>query len=308
LFRILLITAFFSLLPHILGISQAHAFFSFQEEKTAETDGQENEEQNSSVTLQRSDIKIARPISTFEQQKQDLNHYLSKDKVELLKAGDSEYTLIKGTSSTKNDKGVAILIPDWQQGLTNPKALNFLREELPNHGWATLSIQPPNKPKGYPSLASTQSELAEQNKAALMPYKNELKSLMMEVMKKARDYPGIFLVVTQGSQAAMLIDLYKDNEDLQPTAFVILSASMYSPMENDTFAYNIAVSQLPILDLVLKRDSRLVLENAVLRKKYTTKELKVFYRQKTLSNIIPGYYPEQTLITEINGWLKTIGW
>ena len=304
MFRLLLITALFALIPNVIGISQAYAFFYFQEK--AENDEQDN--QNAFATLQRSDIKIAQPLSTFEQQKQDLKHYLPSDEIELLKAGDSEYTLIKGTSSTKNDKGVAILIPDWQQGLTNPKALNFLREELPNHGWATLSIQPPNKPKNYPSSASTQSELAEQNKAALMPYKNELKSLMMEVMKKAKGYPGIFLVVTQGSQAAMLIDLYKDNEDLQPTAFVILSAGMYSPMENDTFAYNIAVSQLPILDLVLKRDSRLVLENAHLRKKYTTKELKVFYRQKTLSNIIPGYFPEQTLITEINGWLKTIGW
>ncbi|WP_426369245.1 DUF3530 family protein [Pseudocolwellia sp. HL-MZ7] len=307
MFRLFLITALFSLLPHVLGISQAHAFFYFQEEP-AKSDEQENATKDGSGKLQRSDIKIAQPISSFELQKQDLNHYLPSNEVELLKAGDNEYTLIKGTSSTKNDKGVAILIPDWQQGLTNAKALNFLRKELPTHGWATLSIQSPNKPSNYPSSASTQSELAEQNKVALMPYKNELKSLMMEVMKKAKDYPGIFLVITQGSQAAMLIDLYKNNEELLPSTLVILSGGMYSHLENDTFAHNIATSELPILDLILKRDSRSVLENALLRKKYSNKELKVFYRQKSLSNIMPGYYPEQSLIIEINGWLKSIGW
>jgi len=299
LFRTFLVTAAFYLLSNFLGFSQAHAFYFFEEENT---------NLETSKSFQRSELIIPPPVSSFHLQKQDLNRYLSNEEMELIKTDESEYALIKAASTTRNDKGIAILIPDWQQGLTNPKALNFLRKELPNQGWATFSVQSPRKPKNYPALLSIESELAEQNKTALMPYTNELKNLIAEVMKKARNYPGIFLVITQGSQAAMLIDLYKNNEDLAPSALVILSAGMYSTIENNTFAHNIATSSLPVLDLVLKRDNTLVLENAKLRKQYVNKEFKTLYRQKQLTNMLPGYYPEQTLITEINGWLKSIGW
>lgn len=305
--RIIIITVFFYLLPNILVAHHAHAFFYFQED-AAESENSNEEMKGSSKTIQRSDIKIPQPISHFEQHKQDLNHYLSMSKTQLINTGSNEYILIEETSSTKNNKGVAILIPDWQQGVTSPKAINYLRKSLPNQGWSTFSVQAPNKPQNYPSKSSSLTELAEQNKMALMPYRNELKALVMEIMKKAMNYPGIFLVITQGSQAAMLVDLYKNNPDLSPTALVILSAGMHSTLENETFAKNVSISTLPILDLVLKKDNMLLLNNAQLRKKYATKEVKVFYRQRTLSNMVSGYYPEQTLLVEINGWLKSIGW
>lgn len=307
--RILFITTLLYLIPNILGHNQAQAYFYFAEEEgAAEPEKVDEDKKQPSKSIQRSDIKIVKPVSSFEQQKQDLTHYLSGSKTQSIKAGDSEYIIIEESSSTQNNKGVAILIPDWQQGVANPKAMNFLRKNLPDAGWSTISVQSPNKPMNYPSVALTKEERIEQNKAALMPYQNELKSLVTAVMEKAKNYPGIFLVITEGSQAAILIDLYKNNQDLSPAALITLSASMYSELENDTFAKNIAMSELPVLDLILKKDRNSVLENAMLRKKYATKELKVYYRQKYLHNMVPGYYPEQTLLTEINGWLKTIGW
>jgi len=305
--RIIIITVLFYLLANILVAHHAHAFFYAQED-AAESENSNEEMNGSSKTIQRSDIKIPQPISHFEQHKQDLNHYLSMSKTQLLNTGSNEYILIEETSSTKNNKGVAILIPDWQQGVTSPKAINYLRKSLPDQGWSTFSVQAPNKPENYPSTAPLLTELAEQNKMALMPYRNELKALVMEIMKKAINYPGIFIVITQGNQAAMLVDLYKNNPDLSPTALVILSAGMSSTLENETFAKNVSISTLPVLDLVLKKDNTLILNNAQLRKKYATKEVKVFYRQKTLTNMVSGYYPEQTLLVEINGWLKSIGW
>lgn len=306
--RILFITALFYLIPNILGYNQAQAYFYFAEEEASEPEKVDEDKKQPSKSIQRSDIKIIKPVSSFEQQKQDLTHYLSASKTQSIKAGDSEYIIIEESSSTQNNKGVAILIPDWQQGVANPKAMNFLRINLPDAGWSTISVQSPNKPMNYPSMALTKEERIEQNKAALMPYQNELKSLVTAVMEKAKNYPGIFLVITEGSQAAILIDLYKNNQNLSPAALITLSAGMYSELENDTFAKNIAMSELPVLDLILKKDRNSVLENAMLRKKYATKELKVYYRQKSLHNMVPGYYPEQTLLTEINGWLKTIGW
>jgi hypothetical protein len=307
LLRIFIITVLFYLIPNTLVSHQAYAFYYAQED-TAEPESNEGGTKGSSTSIQRSNIKIVQPINAFDQHKEDLHHYLSKNKTQLINTGSNEYILIEESSSTQNSKGVAILIPDWQQGLTSPKAMNDLRKNLPDQGWGTFSVQSPNKPKNYPSNALSITKRAEQNKMALMPYRNELKSLIMEVMKKAGNYPGIFLVITQGSQAALLVDLYKNNPDLSPTALVILSAGMYTRLENESFAKNVSISTLPVLDLVLKKDNPLVLNNAQMRKKYTTKEMKVFYRQKMLTNMVSGYYPEKTLLVEINGWLKTIGW
>ena len=304
--RIFFITCIISILSNVLVSQQAHAYFFFQEDpETTESDNPPN---NTNVSIQRSEIDIAKPISVFEQQKQDLSHYLPKEKKQNLQAGDSEYIIVEQTHSTQNSKGVAILIPDWQTDFTTPKGINFLRKTLPEHGWSTISVQAPSKPNNYPSMALKSEQFIDENKAALMPYQNELKSLITAVMEKAKNYPGIFLVITEGSQAAMLINLYKNNTNLAPTAFVILSAGMYTDLENDSFAKNIAQTNIPVLDLILKKDSNKVLENAKLRKKYALKEMKVVYRQKALTNIYPGYYPEQTLLTEINGWLKSIGW
>lgn len=308
--RIIFIFITLYCVPYIIENNQAHAFFFFQEEEESSEDVEKSPDEKKAPvkSIQRSDIEIIKPISIFEQQKSDLTHYLSRGKAQQLKAGTDEYVMVEEVSSTQNNKGIAILLPDWQQGLANPKAMNYLRKSLPLNGWSTISIQSPNKPNDYPSSARTKEEMIDQNSKALMPYKNELKSLMTAAMEKAKNYPGIFLVISEGSQAAMLVNLYKDNQDLLPAAMITLSAGMYSQLENEMFAKDMATSELPILDLVLKRDNKSVLENAMLRKQYATKEMKVYYRQKKIHNMIPGYYPEQALLTEINGWLKTIGW
>ena len=268
----------------------------------------ENKQPPSSQTLQRSEIKIAAPTDAFTQKNNDLKHYFPQDSAQSLLAGTEEYLIIEETSFTQNNKGVAILLPDWQQGLTNPKAINFLRKALPKMGWSTISIQPPNMPNNYPILSSDKKAQHEENNKILTAYQEKLKTLMTAVMEKAKNYPGIFLVITQGGHSAMLTQLYKENNALLPSAMIMLSAGMYTPFDNKLFAKNLAMSELPTLDLVLQRDSKIVLENAILRKKLATKEMKIYYRQKQLHNFYTGYYPEQTLLTEINGWLKTIGW
>jgi len=290
----------------------AHAYyFSPQEEEQEAVEEKEQapESENKTPTsMQRSSIKIAPPINSFEQKKRDLKHFLTADKAQSLLAGTEEYVIVEESSFTQNTKGIAILLPDWQQGLTNPKAINFLRKELPHLGWNTLSIQPPNMPSGYPSMLSDKTLRIEANKKSLEMYQEKLKILITSVMEKAKNSPGIFLVITQGAHAGMLTELYKNESELLPTVMVLLSANMSSVEENHRFARDLAMSEVPTLDLILRRDNKAVLENAVLRKKFATKEMKVYYRQTQLTNMYSGYYPEQPLLTEINGWLKTIGW
>lgn len=309
--RIICIVVILFCIPQLLELNKAQAFFYAEEnEKSEETPSSETDEgaPNQTKSIQRSEIDIVKPISTFKQHNNDLTHYLSTSKTQSINTDEHEYIIVEATSNTQSNKGVAILMPDWQNGLTNPKAMNFLRKSLPNKGWSVISVQSLNKPYKYPSSALTLKDRQEQNKAALMPYTNELKSLLVKVMDKAKNYPGIILTISEGSQATILMDLYKNNSTLAPTAVVSLSGGILSTVENENFAKNIAQSPLPFLDLLLKNDSSKVIQNASLRKKYSVKEMKHSYRQKTLQNIHSGYYPEYTLLSEIIGWLKTIGW
>ncbi len=313
MFRILLTTLFLSLSIGLFLPNNAYSFFYFSPEEETEKKASEDDESTnkggaSNNIIQRSSIKMASPTDAFMQKNEDLKHYLPKGKAQSILAGTQEYVIVEESSFTQNNKGVAILLPDWQQGLTNPKSINFLRKELPHLGWSTLSIQPSNIPTNYPSTLLDDKQRMEANTKALDEYQAQLKILMTAVMEKAKNYPGIFLVITQGGHAGMLTRLYKENNSLIPSAFIMLSAGMNSTTDNQQFAQNIAMSELPTLDLVLRRDNKTVTQNANLRQKLATKEMKVYYRQKQLYNLHTGYYPEQTLLTEINGWLKTIGW
>ncbi len=309
--RTIPILFFLYLCPLIAQLSISHAYF-FYEEQADEKKEEPAEASQKSLSAykktQRSEIKIAAPTNSFMQKNNDLKRYLSKNEAQPLLVGTEEYVIVEETSSTPNNKGVVILLPDWQQGLTSPKAINFLRKQLPLIGWSTISIQPPNMPTNYPLLMSDKKAQLESNNELLKNYQTKLKMLMVSVMAKAKNYPGVFLVITQGSNAAMLTQLYKEDNTLLPSAMIMLSASMYTSQANEAFANNMAISDLPTLDLILKRDSKNILENAILRKKLATKELKISYRQRQLHNVYTGYYPEQTLLTEIVGWLKTIGW
>lgn len=280
---------------------------SFAEEKKADTTPEKAEQLTKKVS------SITKPISLTKQHKSDLNHYLSAEQLKPLLAGPDDYlTLVKKYTSA-NSKGVAILLPEWQQGATNPKAINYLRNTLPAKGWSTIAIQPNNKPDNYPSTAITIEAQKEENQLALDDYKNKLSTMMNAIMNTAKEYPGIVLVIAQGNNAALLIDLYSQKNSQRPNALIMLSSYRNSNHAfinsvNEEFAKQLATIELPVLDLYLQHDNPLVLAKAPQRKALAKQEMKVYYRQRQLNNTVTSYYPEATLLSQINGWLKAIGW
>ncbi len=204
-------------------------------------------------------------------------------------------------------------MPDWQQGATNPKAINFLSKSLPEHGWTTIAIQPDNKPDNYPSQAIVLSEQEEENKKTIEEYQSKLSIMMSAMMKKAQEYPGIVIVIAQGNNAALLVDLYDKEKNKPANALLMLSSFLQSNISfnnsiNEEFALKLALSEYPVLDLYLKNDHPLTINYAKLKHSLAQQEMKVYYRQRQLNNTISGYYPEQELLTQINSWLKAIGW
>ena len=281
---------------------------SAQENEQTNAPIERSEYVSSTYRVQRSKIKITEPVSLEKQQGSDLTHYLKPAELSLLLAGTNDFITLIQNELTSNSKGVAILLPDWQQSAASPKALNYLRKTLPTQGWTTISIQPYNKPKNYPSPAIKVLAQDEENKETLALYQKQLSVMMSAVMEKAKSYPGIFLVIVEGSHAALLVDLYEQEQVPQPNALIVLSSYMLTGPESLKYAQTLASSELPVLDLILKYDHPLAIENAKLRQGYADKELKGSYRQRVLSNFTAGYYPKRNLLTEINGWLRSQGW
>ncbi len=279
----------------------------FAEEKKADPSIEKSQETSNVIS------PIKKPIALTKQHKADLKHYLATELIKPLLAGPDDYlTLVKAYTSA-NNKGVAILLPEWQQGATNPKAINYLRNALPAKGWSTIAIQPSNKPDNYPSTAITVAEQEKENKLVLDDYKSKLSSMLNAVMNTAREYPGIVLVIAQGNNAALLVDLYSQEGSQLPNALILLSSYRQSNhllinSVNEKFARQLSLTELPVLDLYLTHDNPVVLAKAAQRKSFAKQEMKVYFRQRQLKNTVTGYYPEEELLIQINGWLKAIGW
>jgi len=270
-------------------------------------------EQKESDSDMAKEIIIKPPIELTKQHKDDLKHYLANDHMKPLLAGPDDYITLVQKYTSANSKGVAILLPEWQQGATNPKAINFLRNALPAQGWSTITIQPNNKPQNFPSLALTIAEQKKENTTTLKGYKDKLSALFNAVMNTATEYPGIVLVMAQGNNGALLVDILSQEKSVKPNALILLSSyrqSNYALIDsaNEDFARQLAFSEIPTLDLYLKYDNAIILAKALQRKLMARQELKIYYRQRQLHNTVTGYYPEQELLSQINGWLKTIGW
>ncbi|MDX2368625.1 MAG: DUF3530 family protein [Colwellia sp.] len=281
-----------------------------QEEAKTTVESKKDNEKEKSVT-------IPLPVSVEQQHKEDITHYLPTNRVTPILAGPDDYLTLVDENTSVNNKGVAILLPDWQQGAVNPKAINFLRKEMPKQGWTTISIQPANKPDNFPSKALKVSEQQEANKTIIDGYKNKLSALINAVLTKSKEYPGIVIIIAQGNHGGMLVDIFDQQSTNQngttPNALILLSSYLLNSNElidetNTAFAKTLAYSEYPILDLYLKYDNPIVLDKAAQRLSIANQELKAYYRQRQINNNATGYYPEQELLIQINSWLKSIGW
>lgn len=302
----LIIVLLCSTLP-ILSIAHGYA-----DQKDTDTTKDSAEPINKKQS-EKNKVTINKPIALTKQHKEDLKHYVETEQVKPLLAGPDDYLTLVKKHTSANSKGVVILLPEWQQGATNPKAINFLRNTLPDHGWSTIAIQPSNKPENFPSTALTIDAQKKENAQILEEYKSKLSSMLNAVMNIAREYPGIVLVIAQGNNAALLVDLYDQDDSQVPNALILLSSYRQTSQGltntvNEVFAQQLASSELPVLDLYLKYDNPIVIAKAKQRKSFAKKEMKVYYRQRQLNNTVTGYYPEDELLSQINGWLKVIGW
>lgn len=276
--------------------------------KSTETDATGSSNTKTSEESNQQQVIINPPVNAFEQQQQDIEHYLAQEKISPLLVGPDNYLMAINKHTTAMNKGVMVLIPDWQQSIATPNALNQLRKNMPQHGWTTITLHPPHKPTNYPSQAFTEQARSTEDSETLLNYSKKFADIMSATIEKAKSYPGVIVVVVEGNHSAILLDIYQQALVDAPSAFIMLSSYMPTLPENDKIAQQLALTDYPILDLYLKRDHRLVLANAKMRKDSAKREMKVYYRQQQLNNQATGYYPKNNLTSAIISWLSAMGW
>ncbi len=293
---------------------------SSSQEQTPQTEQNGEAEKNSQASkaadqltiinrqTRRSNLAIAPPLAQSALASSDLKHYLPPENQKPVLVSSDEYQTLVTTNATANNKGVMILLADWQQSATSPKAINYLRQSMPEQGWTTISIQPPEKPDTYPSRAIDKTQQQQENQQALSEYRQQLAKLLTEVMQRAKTYPGIIVMVAEGHHSALLLSLYQQELAEKPMTLVSLSGFLSDSEGNNLSAKALSQLDLPVLDLYLKTDHGLIKQAVKLRQKLVNQELKSYFRQRELFNSRTGYYPKQTLVKEINGWLRSQGW
>lgn len=316
------------LLIVIAGFAFAHSALAQQTEKTTTSNNStkakgekktkeqkpkadKKNEQTPASSSATKDIRstIEFPINSAQQQRQDLQHFEASAHLQTLLVEQDDFIIYFHQQNTPYSKGVAILVPDWQQSALEPRAIGSLAKFLPDQGWTVIAIQPPAKPEDYPVASRDESIAAEQNQALIEQYQQKLNAMMNKVMERAAQYPGIFLLIAQGQNSANLLNLYQKNAIKQPSAVVLLSSFVQDSANQQRFIEQIATSRLPILDLLLQHENPMVQAQAKLRQQQVARQLKQQYRQRQINSIdLTGYYPEQNTYRIINGWLKSLGW
>ena len=287
----------FNLLEKRLSISIRFVFFTVLCFSTLFnlSKAQETEEQSKSKSFNRSDIKVDPPVNANTQNQNDIKHYLDPNIIESMLIGPNEQLTLVTKNRTANEKGTAILIPDWHSSAASPKAINYLRSTLPDEGWTTITLQPLDAPE-YPEntqtvdIKTTQTNTEnpssdtqtlnketppeDQNlensdstaKASLNNYQIKLKTVYEAVLEKAKESPGIILVIAKGQNAAQLQAILSDNSIEKPNVLILLSAYMPSYKQSEKFAKQLSESSVSTLDLYLTNDHPKVSESAALRK------------------------------------------
>ena len=286
-----------------------------EQTKELEAENKSSDETTVSTQTEQAQVEESVPIALIEQYKKDLQHYLDSEKVKPLLAGSASYLTLINPHTSPVGQGVAILLPDWEQGATNPKAINFLRQKLPSEGWTTIAVQPSDKPEGYPSNALLVEEQLKENKELIDEYQSKQKILFTALMNLAKEYPGIIIVIAQGNNGALLTELLSESESdgqvSMPKGMILLSSYRQTSSKlintvNEKFATQLALTELPILDLFLQYDHPLTIAKAAQRNSLAKQKKKVYFRQRRLHNNATGYYPETELLSQIKRWLKSI--
>ncbi|WP_199611096.1 DUF3530 family protein [Flocculibacter collagenilyticus] len=125
------------------GLSQE---VSAQENQTQESQPEDTQEQPA-ADESAADGSATKPTTTYifpqpleSLYANDIQHYLRGDEIKQMVAADDTFLVLLRENMTGQSKGVMIFIPDWSEPATSAKGINYLRKEMNDYGWVTMSM------------------------------------------------------------------------------------------------------------------------------------------------------------------------
>jgi len=207
--------------------------------------------------------------------------------------GKSRFLGIYTPSQTPNTEGAAILLhgvgahPDW------PDVINPLRSELPDQGWATLSIQMP--------ILGNDADIA--NYAPLFDQVPLRIKTAIAYLKKQNIQNIVIIAHSLGTAMA---SHYLANAPKSPIrAYVAISMVENSKPDIMSNLASLKKIQRPLLDIYGSRDLDNVLRSVRMRKQIAAKIKNTRYTQIKIAGADHFFHGhEADLLKRIRGWLK----
>lgn len=208
-----------------------------------------------------------------------------------LQAGERSFIALHTEALDTKALGTAIILHD-RDGYPDQKVLiHALRTTLPNHRWASLSLQAPVREAGAPK----------QDYDALLP---EAKSRLEAAVRFLRDKNQHETIVVVGYGLGALMGLYSVSDMQQQIgALVAISLPMYDsedrPVRTEALLQEI---KLPVLDIYGGLDLSEVVDSA--RNRRLAAKDNDDYRQDRIANAGHAFrHHEQFLVQRVYGWL-----
>ncbi|MDH5445294.1 MAG: alpha/beta hydrolase family protein [Gammaproteobacteria bacterium] len=209
-----------------------------------------------------------------------------------LKAGNTEFLAIFAEHTTEKAMGGAIILhgigvhPAW------PEVIQPLRTGLPDHGWATLSLQMP----------ILKNEAQSEDYAPLFDAVPGRIQAGVDYLKKQ----GIqnIVIVAHSLGASMAAYYLAEKPDAAVTAFVAVGMSVHKSDKKMDSSLHLRKITLPVLDIYGSRDLDQVLKstkdrataaNKAKNKRYT--QLKIEGADHFFNNM------DAVLVKRVRGWL-----
>lgn len=274
----------------------------------------------------------------------DIKRFLPSDEIRPLLASEAEFISLHRESMAASQRGVVLIIPDWQHTPTNNAGINFLRTELNDLGYATLAMtipdidwQTPDIKKAAedndqaattePTQASepepaTNEQISEQtntspsqqhvsgkaliNDAVIDNYKVNLITRFNALYDSALDEQGKIVVIAQGTSGALLLEHYANFPSTNIDAFISLSSYLPIAERNKKLNASLTTISPPLLDVYYSVDNPNLLHSVTMRQKWAKRHNKYDYRQRELFGLPNEPRQHQRLAKEVDGFLRRL--
>ncbi|BDF93316.1 MULTISPECIES: DUF3530 family protein [Pseudoalteromonas] len=266
----------------------------------------------------------------------DLSRLMPQDELKPLLAGDTEFLSLYRQHMSAQQRGVVLIIPDWQHLPTDNDGINFLRTQLNDLGYATLAMTVPDidwqavpteaeNPQSKPANSNqTESDnnddspttppakpvhveaIAQISNAIIDNYKLNLIARFNALYQSALNEDGKIVVIAQGASAAVLLEHYAQYPSTNIDAFISLSSYLPNSQRNQQLNATISTISPPLLDIYYSVDNPDLLLSVADRKRWVKRHSKYDYRQRELFGLRSEPQQHERLTKEVDGFLRRL--